>query len=219
MKTTLKYQNKFILNFKVENRLIIPRIKIKDVKKMIVIAITGASGVIYGKRLLEVLKDLGEETALIVTDPAKIILDYELGVKEENIKMLASEYYLPKDLTSSINSGSFKFESMVIVPCTMKTLSAIANGYANNAVTRSADVTLKERRKLVIVPRETPLRSVHLENMLKVSKEGGIILPAMPGFYHKPQSNGELVDFIVGKVLDVLGIDNNMFERWTGEME
>jgi 4-hydroxy-3-polyprenylbenzoate decarboxylase len=186
---------------------------------MIVIAITGASGVIYGKRLLEVLKDLGVETALIVTDPAKIILDYELGIKEENIKMLASEYYLPKDLTSSINSGSFKFESMVIVPCTMKTLSAIANGYANNAVTRSADVTLKERRKLVIVPRETPLRSVHLENMLKVSKEGGIILPAMPGFYHKPKSNNELVDFIVGKILDVLGIDNNMFERWTGEME
>ena len=186
---------------------------------MIVIAITGASGVIYGKRLLEVLKDLGVETALIVTDPAKIILDYELGIKEEDIKMLASEYYLPKDLTSSINSGSFKFESMVIVPCTMKTLSAIANGYANNAVTRSADVTLKERRKLVIVPRETPLRSVHLENMLKVSKEGGIILPAMPGFYHKPKSNNELVDFIVGKILDVLGIDNNMFERWTGEME
>jgi flavin prenyltransferase len=185
---------------------------------MIVIAITGASGVVYGKRLLEVLNDLGEETALVVTDPAKIILDYELGVKDEDLKKLASEYYLPKDLTTSINSGSFKFEAMAIVPCTMKTLSAIANGYANNAVTRAADVTLKERRKLVIVPRETPLRSVHLENMLKVSNEGGIILPAMPGFYHRPKNNDELVDFIVGKILDVLGIDNNMFERWTGEM-
>jgi 4-hydroxy-3-polyprenylbenzoate decarboxylase len=185
---------------------------------MIVIAITGASGVVYGKRLLEVLNDLGEETALVVTDPAKIILDYELGVKDEDLKKLASEYYLPKDLTTSINSGSFRFEAMAIVPCTMKTLSAIANGYANNAVTRAADVTLKERRKLVIVPRETPLRSVHLENMLKVSNEGGIILPAMPGFYHRPKNNDELVDFIVGKILDVLGIDNNMFERWTGEM-
>ncbi|MFZ0441282.1 MAG: UbiX family flavin prenyltransferase [Methanobacterium sp.] len=185
---------------------------------MIVIAITGASGVVYGKRLLEVLNDLGEETALVVTDPAKIILDYELGIKDEDLKKLASEYYLPKDLTTSINSGSFKFEAMAIVPCTMKTLSAIANGYANNAVTRAADVTLKERRKLVIVPRETPLRSVHLENMLKVSNEGGIILPAMPGFYHRPKNNNELVDFIVGKILDVLGIDNNMFERWTGEM-
>jgi 4-hydroxy-3-polyprenylbenzoate decarboxylase len=186
---------------------------------MIVIAITGASGVVYGKRLLEVLKDLGKETALVVTDPAKIILEYELGIEEKDIKTLASEYYLPRDLTSSINSGSFKFESMVIVPCTMKTLSAIANGYANNAVTRAADVTLKERRKLVIVPRETPLRSIHLENMLTVSKEGGIILPAMPGFYHRPQSIDEIVDFIVGKILDVLDIDNNMFHRWTGEME
>jgi 4-hydroxy-3-polyprenylbenzoate decarboxylase len=186
---------------------------------MIVIAITGASGVVYCKRLLEILNDLGEETAVIVTDPAKIILEYELGIKEDEIKRLASEYYSPKDLTSSINSGSFKFESMVIVPCTMKTLSAIANGYANNAVTRSADVTQKERRKLVIVPRETPLRSVHLENMLKVSNEGAIILPAMPGFYHRPKTNEELVDFIVGKILDVLGIDNNMFDRWTGEME
>ena len=185
---------------------------------MIVVAITGASGVVYGKRLLEVLNDLGEETALVITDPAKIILEYELGIKEDEIKDLASKYYLPKDLTSSINSGSFRFDSMVIVPCTMKTLSAIANGYANNAITRSADVTLKERRKLVLVPRETPLRSVHLENMLKISNEGGIILPAMPGFYHIPQSTEEVVDFIVGKILDVLGIDNSLFERWTGEM-
>jgi flavin prenyltransferase len=186
---------------------------------MIVVAITGASGVVYGKRLLEVLNDLGEETTLVITDPAKIILEYELGIVVDDLKKLASEYYLPKDLTSSINSGSFQFESMVIVPCTMKTLSAIANGYANNAVTRSADVTLKERRKLVIVPRETPLRSVHLENMLKVSKEGGIILPAMPGFYHRPKTIDESIDFIVGKILDVLGIDNNLFIRWNGEME
>jgi 4-hydroxy-3-polyprenylbenzoate decarboxylase len=190
-----------------------------EVKKMIVIAITGASGVVYGKRLLEVLKDLEEKTALVITDPAKIILEYELGVGEEEMKKLATEFYNPKDLTSSINSGSFQFESMVIVPCTMKTLSAIANGYANNAVTRAADVTLKERRKLVIVPRETPMRSVHLENMLKLSTEGGIILPAMPGFYHKPQSIDEVVDFVVGKILDVLGIENNMFERWNGEIK
>jgi len=185
---------------------------------MIVVAITGASGVVYGKRLIEVLKDLGKDTAVVVSDPAKIILEYELGIKEDEIKKNATEYYHPKDLTSSINSGSFQFESMVIIPCTMKTLSAIANGYANNAVTRAADVTLKERRKLVIVPRETPLRSVHLENMLKISKEGGIILPAMPGFYHTPPNIDGLVDFIVGKILDVLGVENNLFQRWTGEI-
>ena len=156
---------------------------------------------------------------MVVSDPAKIILKYELGIEEEEMKELASEYYYPKDLTSSINSGSFQVKSMVIVPCTMKTLSAIANGYANNAVTRAADVTLKERRKLVIVPRETPLRSVHLENMLRLSQEGGIILPAMPGFYHNPQSIAEgLVDFIAGKILDVLGIENQFFKRWTGEI-
>jgi len=187
-------------------------------EKMIIVAITGASGVVYGKRLLEVLNDLGKETALIITNPAKIILEYELGINENEMKNLADQYYSSKDLTSSINSGSFRFDSMVIVPCTMKTLSAIANGYANNAVTRSADVAIKERRRLVLVPRETPLRSVHLENMLRISKEGGIILPAMPGFYHIPQSTEEVVDFIVGKILDVLGIDNNLFKRWTGEI-
>lgn len=184
---------------------------------MIVIAITGASGVAYGVRLLEVLSELGEDTTLVVTDPAKIILKYELGIEEDQIKKLASEYYRPEDLTASINSGSCRFKSMVIVPSTMKTIAAIANGYANNAVTRTADVTLKEHRKLVLVPRETPLRPVHLENMLKISREGGIILPAMPAFYNKPESIDEMVDFITGKILDVLGIDNDLFKRWHGE--
>jgi 4-hydroxy-3-polyprenylbenzoate decarboxylase len=222
-KTTLKYPNKYLkknclTNIKTNLSKKKKQSKLLRCEKMIIVAITGASGVVYGKRLLEVLKDLGKETALIITDPAKIILEYELGINENEMKNFADKYYNSKDLTSSINSGSFRFDSMVIVPCTMKTLSAIANGYANNAVTRSADVAIKERRKLVLVPRETPLRSVHLENMLKISKEGGIILPAMPGFYHIPQSTEEVVDFIVGKILDVLGIDNNLFERWTGEI-
>ncbi len=184
---------------------------------MIVVAITGASGVIYGVKLLEVLNGLGEYTALVVTEPAKIILEHELGIKDEELKKLANVYYDPEDLTASINSGSCRFNSMVIAPCTMKTLSAISIGYASNAVTRAADVVLKERRKLVLVPRETPLRSIHLENMLKISHEGGIILPAMPAFYHKPQNIDDMVNFIVGKILDVLKIDNHLFKRWHGE--
>jgi len=181
---------------------------------MIVVGITGASGVIYGVRLLEELKKLNEDTALLITDPAKIILKYELNMEEKEIKDLSSVIYDPKDLTASINSGSFRFNSMVIVPCTMKTISAISTGYASNAITRAADVVLKERRKLVLVPRETPLRSVHLENMLKISNEGGIILPAMPGFYHNPENIDDLCNFVVGKILDVLEIDNNLFKRW-----
>jgi len=184
---------------------------------MIVVAITGASGVIYGVRLLEVLKSLGEYTALVLTDPAKIILEFETDITEEDLKKLADIYYKPEDLTASINSGSCRFNSMVIVPCTMKTLSAISSGYASNAVTRAADVVLKEKRKLVLVPRETPLRPVHLENMLKISREGGIILPAMPAFYYNPDNIDDMVNFIVGKILDVLEIDNNLFKRWHGE--
>lgn len=181
---------------------------------MIIVAITGASGVIYGVKLLEELKKLNKDTSLLITPPAEIIIKYELKMDLKEIYKLASVIYNPKDLTASINSGSFNFNSMVIVPCTMKTISAIATGYANNAITRAADVTLKERRKLVIIPRETPLRHIHLENMLKISKEGGIILPSMPGFYHNPQDIDDLCNFVVGKILDVLDIKNDLFKRW-----
>lgn len=185
---------------------------------MIVVAITGASGVVYGVRLLEVLKEMGKDTALVVTEPARIILKYEMGIDEEHLKKLCYRFYEPGDLTSAINSGSCRFESMIIVPCTMKTISAIATGFASNSVTRAADVALKERRKLLLVPRETPLRSVHLENMLHISREGAIILPAMPAFYHKPKNIDQLVDFLVGKILDSLGIDHDLYQRWHGEI-
>ncbi|KZX17825.1 phenolic acid decarboxylase subunit B [Methanobrevibacter cuticularis] len=181
---------------------------------MIIVAITGASGVIYSLKLLKALQKLKIETGVIVSDPAKIILDYELNKNIEDVKKIADYYYESNDLTASINSGSFKFDSLVIVPCSMKTLSAIANGYANNAITRVADVALKEKRNTIIVPRETPLRTVHLENMVKISKEGGIILPAMPAFYHNPKNIDEICDFLVGKILDSLKIDNNEFKRW-----
>ena len=181
---------------------------------MIIIAITGASGVIYSLKLLEALKKLNLGTGVVVSKPAELIFDYELGIKLDEIKELANYFYEPNDLTSSINSGSFKFDSLVIVPCSMKTLSAIANGYGNNAITRVADVALKEKRKTILVPRETPLRSIHLENMLEISREGGIILPAMPGFYHNPENIDDIINFVVGKILDSLNIENELFKRW-----
>jgi 4-hydroxy-3-polyprenylbenzoate decarboxylase len=185
---------------------------------MIIVAITGASGVIYGVRLLEALKDAGKKTALLVTSPARIILDYELDMDEKSLSDLCYRVYDPKDLTTAINSGSCRFESMIIVPSTMKTIAAISHGYASNAITRAADVALKEGRDLVIVPRETPLRAVHLENMLKLSQEGATILPAMPAFYHQPETIDDLVNFVVGKILDHLGIDHQLYHRWKEEI-
>lgn len=181
---------------------------------MIIVAITGASGVIYGIRLLEVLNDLNIENSLVISDTAKIVIESETDYKINDVVSLSDKYYDFNDLTASINSGSFKVDGLVIVPCSMKTLSSIANGYGANTITRVADVCLKEKRPTVIVPRETPLRSIHLQNMLTLSREGAVILPAMPGFYSSPDSVDEIVNFIVGKILDSLKIENNIFKRW-----
>ena len=181
---------------------------------MIVVAITGASGVIYGIRLLEALKELKIENSLIISDAAKTVIKSETDWKIEDIISLADNYYEFDDLTASINSGSFKFDSLAIVPCSMKTLSSIAHGYAANTITRVADVSLKERRKIVIVPRETPLRTAHIKNMLTLSQEGAIILPPMPGFYSDHASVDDQINFVVGKILDSLNIENDLFKRW-----
>lgn len=181
---------------------------------MIVVAITGASGVIYGIRLLEALKELKIKNSLVISDVAKTVIKSETDWKIDDIIKLADNYYEFDDLTSSINSGSFKFEALAIVPCSMKTLSSIANGYGDNTITRVADVSLKERRCTVIVPRETPLRTAHIKNMLTLSQEGAIILPAMPGFYSNHDTVDEQINFIVGKILDSLKIENNLFKRW-----
>jgi flavin prenyltransferase len=181
---------------------------------MIIVGITGASGVIYGIRLLKVLNELNIENSLIISDAAKTVINHETNERIEDIIKLADNYYEFDDLTASINSGSFKFDGLVIVPCSMKTLSSIANGYASNTITRVADVSLKEKRKTVIVPRETPLRSIHLENMLSLSKEGAVILPAMPGFYSDSDTIDDQINFIVGKILDSLNIENNIYKRW-----
>ena len=181
---------------------------------MIVVGITGASGVIYGVRLLEALNELNIENSLVISDAAKIVINHELERNVEDVIKLADNYYEFHDLTASINSGSFKFDSLAIVPCSMKTLSSIANGYGANTITRVADVALKEHRKTVIVPRETPLRSIHIENMLKLSQEGATILPAMPAFYSEKETVQDQINFIVGKILDSLEIENNIYKRW-----
>lgn len=181
---------------------------------MIIVGITGASGVVYGIRLLEALKELNIETGLIISDAGKTVIQYEDEKTVKEVIALADNYYEFHDLTASINSGSFRFDGLVIVPCSMKSLSSIANGYSDNTLTRVADVALKEHRKTVIVPRETPLRTVHIENMLRLSKEGAIILPAMPAFYSESETINNQVNFIVGKILDSLKIENDIYKRW-----
>ncbi|MCQ2970925.1 4-hydroxy-3-polyprenylbenzoate decarboxylase [Methanobrevibacter gottschalkii] len=181
---------------------------------MIVVGITGASGVIYGIKLLEALKELNIESALVISDLAKVVIESETDYTFEDVIKLSNTYFDFHDLTASINSGSFKTDGLVIVPCTMKTLSSIANGYGANTITRVADVSLKEKRPTIIVPRETPLRSIHLQNMLTLSQEGATILPAMPGFYSNPKTIDDQINFVVGKILDSLKIENNLFKRW-----
>jgi 4-hydroxy-3-polyprenylbenzoate decarboxylase len=178
------------------------------------IALTGASGVIYGKRLLEELRNKKVETHLVISQAAKKIIKHELGTSEKTLEKLATHVHEIDDWSSPIVSGSYKTDGMVIVPCSMKTLAGIANGFAENVILRAADVTLKEKRKLILVPRETPVNTIHLRNMLDLAQHGAIIVPAMPAFYHKPKNIDDLVDFMVGRVLDVLGIEHALYKRW-----
>ncbi|MEM2908054.1 MAG: UbiX family flavin prenyltransferase [Candidatus Hadarchaeales archaeon] len=182
----------------------------------LVVAITGCSGVVYGVRLLEVCKELGIETDLIVSRAAERILELELGRTREQVSELATRSYSPEDLSAPLASGSSPSDGMAIVPCSMKTLGAIASGVAMDLIARAADVALKQRRPLVLVPRETPLNLIHLENMARLARAGAVILPAMPAFYHKPERISDLVDFVVGKVLDVLGVKHELYRRWRG---
>ncbi|MDI6917085.1 MAG: UbiX family flavin prenyltransferase [Thermoplasmatales archaeon] len=177
----------------------------------IVIGITGASGIIYGVRLLEKLK---EEKYLVVSENAKKIMEHETGYKPDHMKKLSEHYYENNDLFPEISSGSFMFDAMVIVPCSMSTLSKIASGISDSLITRTAAVCMKEKRKLVLVPRETPISTIHLQNMAKLSENNVIILPAAPGFYPKPKNVDDIVNFVVGKIMDCLGIENTLYKRW-----
>jgi len=180
----------------------------------IVIGFSGASGIIYGIRLLEVLHSINIQTYLIISEWAKKNIVIETTKTLEYVKSLSSVNYDNSKLDASVSSGSFLHDGMVIVPCSMKSLSSIANGYDDTLISRAASVTLKESRKLILVPRETPLSRIHLENMIKVQEAGAIVLPAMPGFYHNPSSIDQIVDHLVGKILDQLEIKHELFKRW-----
>jgi 4-hydroxy-3-polyprenylbenzoate decarboxylase len=180
----------------------------------LIIGITGATGPIYGIRLLEVLKKKRIETDLIISSAAKKIIPQEAPYSIKEVESLAHQVYEDGNLSAAISSGSFKTDGMIVMPCSIKSLSSIAHSYNLNLLTRAADVTLKERRKLVLVVRETPLHQGHLELMLQVSRMGGIILPPIPAFYHHPKTIDDLINQTVGKTLDLFGIDHNLFERW-----
>mgnify|MGYP001480261380 CR=1 FL=1 len=180
----------------------------------LIIGISGASGIIYGVRLLEVLKRINIETHLIFTPIVEKILEQETSLKKQDLLLLANYCYEINDLAAAISSGSFITHGMIIIPCSMKTLAGISCGYSDNLLLRAADVTLKEKRPLIIVPRETPLRKIHLENMLSLANEGVTILPAMPGFYINPKTIDDIINHIVGKVLDVLKINHDWYQRW-----
>jgi len=182
----------------------------------LIVAITGASGAVYGKRLLEVLKQKKIETHLIISTAAEKIMEHELGLSKKDLEKLANHTYDINDLTTPLMSGSFKTDGMAIIPCSMKTLAGIAHGFADNLILRAADVTLKEKRRLVVVPRETPLNVVHMRNMLTLAKLGVSVVPAMPAFYHKPKSIDDLVDFVVGRVLDCFDVEHKLFKRYSG---
>ena len=184
---------------------------------ILIIGITGASGVIYGIRLLEVLSAINDiETHLIISEAAEAIIKHETDWKLEEIKALASFSYHVRDVGAPLASGSFKRDGMIIAPCTVKTMSALANSYTDNLLTRAGDVTLKERKKLVLLIRETPLHIGHLRNMERLCEVGAIIMPPVPAFYHKPKTIQDIIDYTIGKTLDIFGIEHVLFQRWSG---
>jgi 4-hydroxy-3-polyprenylbenzoate decarboxylase len=184
--------------------------------KRLVVAITGSTGVIYGVKMVEYLHEFEKniETFLVISEVAKKILALETSVTPETLSNYVTIEFEPGDMAAPFASGSFWTDGMVIIPCSTKTLAAVANGYSDNLIARAADVTLKERRKLIVVPRETPLNMIHLRNMLSLAEAGAVILPPVPAFYYKPKTIDEIINYTIGKVLDILGIEHKLFKRW-----
>ena len=200
-----------------------------EIKLPVIVGITGASGTIYGIRLVQFLLENNYKVELVISDGAVKVasneLNLHLSTSPELLKKQVETYcgkpahsqlniWAHNDIAASIASGSYKTQGMVIIPCSMGTIGAIAGGTSDNLITRAADVCIKERRKLILTPREMPMSSIHLENLLKLSNAGAIIAPACPGFYHNPTEIKEIIDFVVGKVLDLIGVEHNLFLRW-----
>jgi 4-hydroxy-3-polyprenylbenzoate decarboxylase len=187
--------------------------------RRVVVGVSGASGVIHAIRLLEVLRTVDDvETHLVLTNAAKRTIQLETAWSVAEVEGLADHSHRVNDVAAAIASGSFSTSAMVVVPCSMKTLSGIANSYADNLLIRAAEVTLKERRRLVLVPRETPLHLGHLRLLVRVAELGAVVLPPMPAFYHLPRSVDEIVDQTVGRILDLIGVElaEDLVRRWTG---
>jgi len=185
----------------------------------LVVGMSGASGAIYGLRLLEVLSKLDIETHLVMSDAAKRTIVYETDRRIEQVKELATHVHELADVGACISSGSFRHDGMVIAPCSIKTLSALAHSFNTNLLIRAADVTLKERRKLVLMVRETPLHLGHLRLMVQVTETGAVLVPPLPAFYHRPKTLDDVINQSVNKVLDQFGIECELFNRWTGNEE
>jgi polyprenyl P-hydroxybenzoate/phenylacrylic acid decarboxylase-like protein len=192
-------------------------VRLATVKKRLIVGITGATGAIYGIGLLKALREVpGWESHLVLTDAGVLNVWHEHKMKRKDVERLADFAYHPKDIAATIASGSFVTEGMVIAPCSMKTLAGVAHAYADDLVSRAADVVLKERRRLVLVPRETPLNLAHLRNMVAVTEMGGIVMPPMPAFYAHPKSIDDLVNHTLGRLLDLFGIRSTKIKRWQG---
>jgi 4-hydroxy-3-polyprenylbenzoate decarboxylase len=186
--------------------------------KRLIVGITGATGAIFGVRLLEALGAAGVETQLVLSRWGQQTVEHEMGLTLADLRDRASVVHATGNMAATISSGSFHTDGMAIAPCSMRTAAAIAHGYGDSLVHRAADVILKERRKLVIVPRETPFSEVHLENLLKLARMGVSVVPPMPAFYNKPASVDDIVNHIVARVLDQFGIDAAFAKRWDGKM-
>jgi len=185
--------------------------------KRLVVAITGASGALYGVRLLHWLREAGGiQTHLMISEAGALSLHHELGITRKEVEVLADAVHAVRDIGACVASGSFPSEGMIIAPCSMKTLASVAHGLCDNLISRAADVMLKERRRLVLMVRETPFNLAHLRNMTAVTEMGGIIFPPLPALYQKPADINEMVDHTVGRVLDLFGVEQTLAPQWQG---